>query len=68
MTAAAPTDGPRLDIKDRLPDGQGLKSRDIVPEALIQWSDGAILILGDNEANCKEGDAQPWFPSLELRP
>ncbi|HYW16422.1 MAG TPA: hypothetical protein VE891_09760 [Allosphingosinicella sp.] len=61
------TAGPTLVAKNALPDGEGLPSRDVVPEAVIRWKDGTIQVLGDNEANCTEG-GNAWFPSLEIRP
>lgn len=45
---------------------------DIAPEALMAWNNGVIQILGDNEANCSDGDSDdprpPGFPSIDVRP
>jgi hypothetical protein len=44
---------------------------DMAPEALIAWRNGVVQILGDNEANCSEGNSRrgpPRFPSIDARP
>lgn len=50
--------------------GPAMSFGDMVPEALIAWSDGEIQILGDNGANCSDETGDPGqrrFPSRSLR-
>ena len=52
--------------------GPALPSLGVIPEALIVWRDGTLQLLGDNEANCSDGEsdaARPArFPSVDITP